>query len=126
MARITIDGDELVVTPSLRERRLIGSRQVRLPLAAVMSAEVQEDPWRCLRGKREHGLAVPEFAWVGVWEHPLGRDLVAVRPKKGPCVQVELLPSAEYVRVALTVPNPQGVVDRLRAALRAQALGLRR
>ena len=58
MARLTIDGDELVLGFGLRDRLAIRVGRLRVPLASVTGVAVQEEPWRCLRGRRERGLDV--------------------------------------------------------------------
>jgi hypothetical protein len=121
MTRLTIDGDVLVLGFGLRDRLATRVGRLRVPLAAVTGVAVQEEPWRCLRGRRERGLDVPDVAWKGVWRHPGGRDLIVVRPEHGPCVQLELRPSAQYARIAVTVPHPQAVVEKVRTALDAAA-----
>jgi hypothetical protein len=121
MARLTIDGDAFVLGFGLRDRLATRVGRLRVPLAAVTGVAVQEEPWRCLRGRRLRGLDVPDVAWKGVWRHPGGRDLIVVRPEHGPCVQIELRPPAEYARIAVTMPHPQAVVEKLRTALGAPA-----
>jgi hypothetical protein len=117
MVRLIVDGSELVVLPRRWERMATGAGVVRLPLAAVDRVEVEAAPWRCLRGVREHGISVPDVVWLGTWRHPFGLDLVAVWPRRGPCVQVDLGPSQRFARVAVTVPEPEALGERLRAAL---------
>ncbi|WP_042380329.1 hypothetical protein [Streptacidiphilus melanogenes] len=119
MARLTVDDDALVLVPGLRDRLATRVGKLRVPLACVVKAEVLAEPWRCLRGRREHGLDVPDVAWKGVWRHPGGRDLILVRPEHGPCVQVDLRAPADFARIAVTVSDPQAVVERLRSALGA-------
>ncbi|WP_052441558.1 hypothetical protein [Streptacidiphilus anmyonensis] len=119
MVRLTIDEDVLLLSLGLRERLATRVGSLRVPLAAVVDARVLAEPWRCLRGRREHGLDIPDVAWKGVWHHPGGRDLIVVRPEHGPCVQVELRAPAEFARIAVTVREPQAVVARVRAALDA-------
>lgn len=49
MARLTVDGDELVMGLAWWEKLIVRHGDVRVPLAAVERASVQPDWWRALR-----------------------------------------------------------------------------
>ncbi|SEL16792.1 hypothetical protein [Streptacidiphilus jiangxiensis] len=117
MVRLIVDGSELVVLPRRWERIATGVGAERLLLDDVDRVEVQAAPWRCLRGEREHGISIPDVVWLGTWRHPFGLDLVAVRPRRGPCLQVDFRPKGRFARIALTVPEPEALGEELAALL---------
>ncbi|MFC3352163.1 hypothetical protein ACFOOM_33010 [Streptomyces echinoruber] len=119
MARLVVDGDDLVLRLSWRERLAAGRREVRVPSAAVVRADVEPDWWRCLRGTPRRGRWRPGRC-LGERRHVRGRDFVAVRAG-GPAVRVELGSPASWARLAVTVPGPEEVVRRIRRAAHARA-----
>lgn len=105
MARLLIDGDDLVVRLSWGERLRARRREVRLPDAVIKDAWAEPDWWRALRGEPEHGRRRPARP-LGEWRHPRGRDFVALRSGY-PAVVVDLWPTPSPVhlsRVAVSVP----------------------
>ncbi|WP_183154582.1 hypothetical protein [Streptomyces shenzhenensis] len=119
MARLAVDGPDLVVRLGGPERLLIRrARAVRVPLTAVRDAAVEPDWWRALRGLPRFGRWLPDRFCAGEWRHPEGRDLVAVR-ERGPVVVVDLWPSsAPYARLVVSAADPEGVVRAVRRAMR--------
>ncbi|MER6681068.1 hypothetical protein [Streptomyces olivaceoviridis] len=105
MARLLIDGDDLVVRLSWGERLRARRREVRLPDAMIRDAWAEPDWWRALRGEPERGRRRPARP-LGEWRHPRGRDFVALRSGY-PAVVVDLWPTpspAHLSRVAVSVP----------------------
>ncbi|CAM5265533.1 MULTISPECIES: hypothetical protein [Streptomyces] len=105
MARLLMDGDDLVVRLSWGERLRARRREVRLPDAVIKDAWSEPDWWRALRGVPEHGRLRPARP-LGEWRHPRGRDFVALRSGY-PAVVVDLWPTpstAHLSRVAVSVP----------------------
>ncbi|MFD8545346.1 hypothetical protein [Streptomyces sp. NPDC059649] len=147
MARLDVEGDALVVRPAWWEKIAVRRAAVTVPLQAVTGVSVQEDWWRALRGSpvRGRSFSVPEYRCLGVWQHRDGQDFVAIAPRRGPVVQVDLhSPSdprsparpgpsphpgpspqqpaaAAFARIAVTTPQAQDVVAAIRAALRRRA-----
>ncbi|MER7837544.1 hypothetical protein ABTY98_16945 [Streptomyces sp. NPDC096040] len=116
MARLTVDGDEVVVRLGGRERLLAHRGRVRVPLAQVRAASVEPDWWRVLRGEPHPGHFLPDRFCVGAWEHPGGRDFVAVHGH-GPVVLVELEPSAPFARLAVSADDAEATVAAIRRTL---------
>ncbi|MCF3143910.1 hypothetical protein [Streptomyces platensis] len=126
MARLTVDGDELVMGLAWWERLIVRHGDVRVPLAAVERVSVQPDWWRALRGirVRTRALAVPGALCLGVWRHVVGQDLLAVRrPRRSSTVVVDLRPEAPYARVAVSCPPGSQTVSGINAALHRQRHG---
>ncbi|MEU8971995.1 hypothetical protein AB0D11_22430 [Streptomyces monashensis] len=118
MARILVDGDELVVRPLWWERVAVRHGDVRVPLAAVRRVTVEGDWWRTLRGVQRGGLRIPGVLCLGTRGHQGGRDFVAVRPGS-PVVCVELGPSAPFCLLAVSAKDGRdgaAVARRLRRA----------
>ncbi|MEU2620698.1 hypothetical protein ABZ642_21615 [Streptomyces sp. NPDC007157] len=116
MARLTVDGDEVVVRLGGRERLLAHCRGPRVPLAQVRGASVEPDWWRALRGEPPSGHFLPGRLCVGAWQYPGGRDFVAVQ-EHGPVVLVDLGPSAPFARLAVSADDAEAVVAAIRRTL---------
>ncbi|MER5517413.1 hypothetical protein [Streptomyces sp. NPDC002763] len=116
MARLTVDGDEVVVRLGGRERLLAHRRGLRVPLAQVRGASVEPDWWRVLRGEPHPGRFLPDRYCVGAWQYPGGQDFVAVH-EHGPVVLVDLGPSAPFARLAVSADDAEAVVAAIRRTL---------
>ncbi|MFI9271007.1 hypothetical protein ACIGXM_09910 [Kitasatospora sp. NPDC052896] len=124
MARLTAEGDRLLVRLAWWERAAARHGDIEVPLTAVDRIAAQPDPWRALRGERESGLLIPGALCLGVWRHPGGRDFFAVRPRRGGVVCVDLRRPAPFARIAVTSAFPEPTVAALRAARsRASTVG---
>ncbi|MGW2419489.1 hypothetical protein ACWC0C_09560 [Streptomyces sp. NPDC001709] len=104
MARMLVDGDDVVVHLSLRERVAARRGDVRVPLTAVCRVTVEPDWWRALRGVPRRGVWIPGARCIGTRGHHAGADFVVIRPG-GPVVCVELRPSAPFRLLAVSVPT---------------------
>ena len=113
MARILVDGDDLVLHLAWWQRVAARRRHVRVPLTAVCRVTVEADWWRALRGVRQRGTWIPGGWSIGTRGHPGGTDFVALRPGR-PVVVVELRPSAPFRRLAVSAPDD----DEARATAR--------
>ena len=114
MARILVDGEELVVRLRWRERAAARRGDVRVPLEAVRRVTVEPDWWRALRGDPRRGLCIPGTLCIGTRGHPGGEDFVVVRPG-APVVCVALRPGAPFRLLAVSVPDgAEATARRLR------------
>ncbi|MFD0275114.1 hypothetical protein ACFVHB_14600 [Kitasatospora sp. NPDC127111] len=120
MARLGIEGADLVVRLRWWERLAARSGPVRVPLTAVERVAVTREPWRVLRGSRESGVLVRGWLCLGVWRHPGGRDFVALRPFTDAVVSVDLRRPSPFARIAVhSTEAPQTVAGLRTAASRA-------
>ncbi|WP_018546328.1 hypothetical protein [Streptomyces sp. LaPpAH-108] len=110
---MSVDGDELVVRLSLRERAAARHADVRVPLAAVRRVTAEPDWWRALRGVPRHGTRR-----IGTRAHQAGTDFTVVRPGE-PVVCVELRPPAPYRLLAVSVPTPAKARSTARSLARS-------
>ncbi|MFF3905655.1 hypothetical protein ACFYZJ_06495 [Streptomyces sp. NPDC001848] len=115
MARIIVDGDDLVVRLRWWEKAAARHGDVRVPLDAVRRVTVEPDWWRALRGDARRGLWIPGTLCVGTRGHHGGQDFAVVRPG-APVVCVALRSGVPFGLLAVSVPDD---VD-------ATARGLRR
>lgn len=104
MARMFIDGDDLVVHLSWWERAAARRGDVRVPLTAVCRVTLEADWWRALRGIRQRGIWIPGARCIGTRSHHAGMDFVAIRPNR-PVVCVELRPTAPFRLLAVSEPT---------------------
>lgn len=122
MAKLTVDGADLVLRLSWWERLVTGTAPVRVPLTAVEDVAVLREPWRVFRGFRERGLLIPDTLCLGVWRHPGGRDFLALRPRAGGAVvQVDLRRTSPFARIAVQSPQAPQTVASVRTAARRTA-----
>lgn len=107
MARIFVEGDDLVVHLSWRERAAARHGNVRAPLTAVIRVTVEPDWWRALRGVPRRGVWIPGTWCIGTRSHQAGMDFVAIRSGR-PVVCVELRTSspAPFSLLGVSVPTP--------------------
>ncbi|MFJ3631402.1 hypothetical protein ACIPRL_29135 [Streptomyces sp. NPDC090085] len=118
MARVSVEGDEVVVRLGPRERMAARRRSaVRVPAAALRRAHVEADWWRVLRGEAGRGRWRPGRC-AGIRRTTEGEDFVAVRAG-GPVLCMDLDAGSPFAHVAVTVADPGAVGRRLRAALPA-------
>lgn len=114
MARILVQGDDLVMRLAWWEKAAARRGGVRVPLTAVRRVTVEPSWWRALRGVVLHGVWIPGVLCVGRRSHPGGQDFVAVRPGR-PVVCVELRPTAPFSLLAVSVrDDAEAVAERLR------------
>ncbi|MEU9154933.1 Scr1 family TA system antitoxin-like transcriptional regulator [Streptomyces sp. NPDC048417] len=104
MARMFVDGDDLVVHLGWLERAAARRSDLRVPLTAVCRVTVEADWWRTLRGDPRRGLWIPGARCIGTRGHLAGTDFVAVRPGR-PVVCVELRPTAPFRLLAVSAPT---------------------
>lgn len=104
MARMFVEGEDLVVHLSWREMAAARRGNVRVPLAAVCRVTVEANWWRALRGGRQRGLWIPGARCIGTRSHHAGMDFVVIRPGR-PVVCVELRPGAPFRLLAVSVPT---------------------
>ena len=118
MARMLIDGDDVVVHLSLWERAAARHGDVRVPLTAVSRVTVEPDWWRALRGAPQRGVWIPGARCIGTRSHLAGVDFVVLRPGR-PVVCVELRPSASFRVLAVSVPTRNEARATVRSLVRA-------
>lgn len=117
MARLVVQGDDLIVDLSWWERAAARHRDVRAPVSAIHQVTVEPDWWRALRGVRGRGTWIPGVLSYGIRPHPQGKDFAAVRVRAHlPVVCVDLRRPSPYARLAVTVPDPDGTARAIRTA----------
>ncbi|MFC8765278.1 hypothetical protein ACFUAG_31785 [Streptomyces sp. NPDC057193] len=118
MARIAVTAEELIVRLSWWEKSAARRGNIHLPLRAVERVEADPSWWRALRGSPGRGLWIPDVLCLGVRNVPGAEDFVALRPRTGGVVWVDLRPgAAPYARVAVSDRIPDGTAATVRAAL---------
>jgi uncharacterized protein len=111
MAELVVDGDELVVHLTATEHAATLHRDVRVPLAAVRSADVVADPVGAVRGWKLVGARVPGALALGTFDHKGSRCFAAVHHgARGVRVTLD---GAHYDVLVVTCDDPASVVARL-------------
>ena len=65
MAKLIVDGPDLVVRLSSLERLGALRGDVRVPLSTVRSAEIEPHPWTAVRGVKAAGTGIPGVIVLG-------------------------------------------------------------
>jgi hypothetical protein len=111
VARLVVDGPDLVVRLSLLERLgAFVSRNPRVPLTTVAAARISEDPWRDLRGMRAPGTGVPGVIMLGTTRGRGVHDFAAVYAhRRGVAVELK---GAAWTRFVISCRDdvPEDVV----------------
>jgi hypothetical protein len=118
VARLVVDGDDLVVCMSALEKLAAFHGDVRVPLRAVVSVRVADAPYRELRGIRAPGTGWPGRIAIGTRRYPGGKDFACVVGKQA-AVVVEL-DGAPYGRLVIGSSDPEGDARHIAAALPGQ------
>ncbi|MEW2414476.1 hypothetical protein AB0953_12230 [Streptomyces sp. NPDC046866] len=120
MARISVEGAEVVVRLSWREWPAARLRELRVPVAALSGVRLEPSWWRVLRGAPERGVwRAGRCVGIRRVDGGRGRDFVAVRAG-GPVLCIDLDGEAAFSRLALSVPDPEDAERALRAVLPAE------
>jgi hypothetical protein len=114
MAKLVVDGPDLVVRLSPLEKLGAFRGDVRVPLRTVRSVYVEPDPYSALRGIRAPGTGIPGVIALGTRRFPGGEDFAAVEGG-GPAVRVDLA-DAKFGRLVVSVPDPERTVAEIRGA----------
>lgn len=109
MARLLLQGDDLVLHLLWWEKAMARRRDVRVPLLGVRRMTAEPSWWRALRGVPERAWRIPGALYLGVWQHPDGRDFLAIRPD-APVVVVDTWSGTPFARLAVSTPAAQRIV----------------
>jgi hypothetical protein len=120
VATIKVDGEDLVLHLSWREKIAGFHANLRAPLTAVRSVKVLAKPWMELRGWRMAGITITGRVGLGTRRHGDGFDFCALHGER-PAVQVELA-SGRFGRWVVSVPEGGDVLSE--AARVAAAAGI--
>ncbi|MFD3696307.1 hypothetical protein ACFWUZ_09110 [Streptomyces sp. NPDC058646] len=116
MARVSVEGSEVVVRLSLREGAAVRRRGIRVPVSALRRVAVESSWWRVLRGAPGRGSWHPGRC-VGFRRLPEGgADFVAVGADR-PVLLLELGPDAALCRIAVSVAEAEEVRRTLLARM---------
>ena len=115
MARLIIDGPDLVVGLSWLEKLGAFRGDVRVPLHAVRAAQADPEPWSALRGVRSPGTGVPGVIALGTRHYAGGRDFAALHGR-GPAVRVDLDGQSTFARLVVSVRDTRSTVAAIHAA----------
>lgn len=116
MAVLVVDKDHVVVRLAVWEKALALRGSVRMPLSAVRGVRVVPDPTEDLKQYQSWGNTVTYRYAYGVRRiFGIGKAFVATRGHR-PAVEVMLDSPSKFVRVLVTVADPEATVASIRAA----------
>lgn len=112
MPQLRTDGPDIVIHLSALEKLGAFSGDIRVPLASVVDAVVEPDPWSSLRGIRAPGTGIPGVIACGTRVYRGGRDFALVRGRR-PALRIDLAPPSRYARLLVTVDDPAAALAAL-------------
>ena len=118
VATLTVEGDEIVLHLSLWERIVAMHGDVRVPVASVGSARVVEDPAAERKQFASLGNGMPWLLAYGVRDiYGVGKGFIATRGRR-PAVLVHLAPPSRFVRLLVSVADPQVAASAITSGAR--------
>ena len=115
MARLVLDGNDLVVRLSAWEKLGALQGDVRVPRGSVRAVVVSDRPWRAMRGARMPGTGCPGLVMLGTTRGRGYKDFNAVYRRR-PVVVVDV-DGQPFARLIVTAPDAAAVAERLRLEL---------
>jgi hypothetical protein len=115
MAKLLVDGPDLVVGLSWPEKLGAVHRNVRVPLRAVRSVTAEPRPWYALRGIRFVGTGFPGVIALGTRLRKGGRDFAAIEPGR-PAIRVELSEESPFGQLIVSVRDADATLAAIRGA----------
>lgn len=114
MARLSVEGDDLVLSLSSPEKLLALHGDVRVPLNAARSLVLDPHAWSAMRGVRL-GTSIPGLLFYGTRRHAEGKDFGAVLARR-PVVRVDLDERSPFARLIVSVRDADTTAAAVRAA----------
>jgi hypothetical protein len=108
VAQLVVDGTDLVVRLTVREKIAGFHGDIRVPLSSIQSVSVPEYPW-VMRGWRMAGVAFPGRIAIGTRRHGTGYDFTCVR-KQQRAVQIDAT-TGRFSRFVISVPDDMDAQD---------------
>lgn len=115
MAKLVVDGGDLVVRLSLLEKLGAMRGDVRLPLADIRAVRVSNQPWSELRGMRAPGTGIPGVISLCTRRGDGIVDFAAVyRSSEAVVVESD---GAPFDRLVVSCADAPGTAQRINQAL---------
>jgi hypothetical protein len=113
MARLAVEGGDLVVRLNPLEKLGALHGSVRVSLSNVTAVQPSNAVWRELCGLRMPGTGFPGVIALGTWRYRGGKDFVAVYRNAG---LVITLADSEWTRLVVSSRVPQRVCQQINAS----------
>ena len=121
MAKVSITNRGVSVKLTFAEKIWALKRDFEIPVTSIKGAEVIDGKavtmFSSLAWALRVGTALPFVYYAGRFFRPGGKDFLIVRPGK-PTLQLNLN-GKPYIRVILTVENPEKLAEEINSALAA-------
>lgn len=114
MASLTRNSDNLKLTFDTADKVLGLVGDLTIPLEAITSITVTDDPFAAVKGLRAPGLALPGRIRIGTWRSPGSKLLVAARNRQTSIVLT--LQGQTHSRVVVGTDNATSLAEELAAA----------
>ncbi len=116
MAAIRISGGNLIVKLSHLEKAGAMRGDVQVPVSAVRTVRVVDDPWKELKGVRAPGTGWPGVIALGTRRGGAGGKQFAAVYRHRRAIVIELV-GADFVRLIVSLNDPDGVAARIREVI---------
>lgn len=116
MCNVELSPDEVRIIPSRWEHTGGLQGKFEVPIAGIAEISTSYDPVKLVRGIRV-GVGLPKTR-IGKWYHGSGRDYLCIR-HNGPAVVLDLVPGQKFLRVVVTVADPEGLAAQIQDAVAA-------
>jgi hypothetical protein len=118
LAEVLVANGLLSVKMSRLERLFAFHGNFDVPVTQLSAVDAVDDPWAALRGTRSPGTGIPGVIAYGPRRvaGAAQKDFAMVKGK-GPAIRLAFTAEAEFGQVLVSVPSPQGTVDRARQAM---------
>ena len=113
MASVEMTQDEILVRLSPREKLAGLHGNLRVPIAAVESVELEPDALAAVHGLRAPGLGLPGVVKIGTWRRRGSRSFVVAR-RGVPAVHLTLR-EGPHRELIVSVPDAGRLVDEVRS-----------
>jgi hypothetical protein len=113
VARLIVDGPDLVVWLSWLEKLGALHRNVRVPLRAVRTVVAEPQPWYALRGVRGIGTGFPGVLALGTRYYRGGRAFAAIEPGRR-AIRVELSEESPFGQLLVSVRDAESTLAAIR------------
>lgn len=117
MGRLVVDGSDLVLRLTWREKVAGFHTDIHAPLTSIRSVSIPKHAWLDLRGWRMAGIFIPRILMLGTRRHGTGYDFVLLHGNR-PAIQVEVA-TGRFERWMVSVEDgkdPQAEAERVAAA----------
>lgn len=112
MSSLRVHPDRLEIHLTPAEKALALRREdIVVPVSAIRSIKITDDPWIWIRGIRAPGTLVPLVLAIGTWKFHGGKDFLIIKNKRQ-AVIIDIT-GEEYARIIVSTNHAVDLIDKL-------------